>query len=382
MRLLGVLVFIVGSLSFIACSSSSSPSVVAPDALGPFAVGHSSFELEDAARDERPLLVDVWYPVDAEDAQDGPLTEYLLLDPIGLPSEVAVDDLPVSARPGQTLLVFSHGYRGIHIQSFGLMEDLASHGFIVVSAEHTGNAQASPDDTFDDAAANRVPDVSFLIDSMIARNRDPADPFYGRIDEDAVGVLGHSFGAMTAIGAASNWAGAGPDPRVAAIAPISAVIDGDLQSDEREGPNAGFTAEQLARITVPVLLLGGTEDVNVPIGNNELAFERMINAPRVYKVDIIGATHNHFAAICPIANALIDFGISPNAWPAIGAGDLVEPYETTCGPEVLSAEEGFRLQSLFVVAFFKAEMLDDSRYETYLSPNFANSEPLVAISLR
>jgi predicted dienelactone hydrolase len=382
MRLLGVLVFIVGSLSFIACSGSSSPSLVAPDALGPFAVGHSSFELEDAARDDRPLLVDVWYPVDAADAQDGPMTEYLLLDPIGLPSRVAVDDLPVSARSGQTLLIFSHGYQGIHIQSTGLMEDLASHGFIVASAEHTGNAQASPDDSFDEAAANRVPDVSFLIDSMIARNQDPADPFYGRIDEDAVGVVGHSFGAMTAIGAASSWAGSGPDPRVAAIAPISAVIDGDLQSDEREGPNAGFTAEQLARIAVPVLLLGGTEDINVPIGNNALAFEQMVNAPRVYKVDIIGATHNHFAAICPIANALIDFGLSPDVWPAIGAGDLVEPYETTCGPEVFPAEEGFRLQSLFVVAFFKSQMLDDSRYESYLSPNFANTEPSVAITLR
>ena len=382
MRLLGIPVFIVALLSFTACSGSSSPSVVAPDSLGPFAVGHASFDLVDAARDDRPLLVDVWYPVDPEDAQDGPLTEYLLLDPIGLPSTVAVDDLPVSARSGQTLLVFSHGYQGIHIQSFGLMEDLASHGFIVVSAEHTGNAQASPDDSFDEAAANRVPDVSFLIDSMIERNQDPADPFYGRLDEDAVGVVGHSFGGMTAIGTASSWAGSGPDRRVAAIAPISAVIDGDLQSDEREGPNAGFTEEQLASITVPVLLLGGTEDVNVPIGNNAIAFDQMVNAPKVYKVDIIGATHNHFAAICPIANALIDFGVSPDVWPAIGAGDLVEPYETTCGPDVLPAEEGFRLQSLFVVAFFKAELLDDSGYERYLSPNFANSEPLVAIAAR
>ena len=144
----------------IACGdSSSSPAGGSRDVTGAFAVGHASFNVVDPARDDRPLLVDAWYPVDPADSQESPLTEYPLADPLTLTSEVAVDDLPVSARPGQTLLVFSHGYQSIHIQSFGLMEVLASHGFIVISPEHTGNAQASPDDTFDEAAANRVPDV-------------------------------------------------------------------------------------------------------------------------------------------------------------------------------------------------------------------------------
>ena len=82
-------------------------------------------------------------------------------------------------------------------------------------------------------------DVSFLIDMMFARNRDPEDPFYGRINVESVGVVGHSFGGMTAIGMASGWAGANPDPRVRAIVPISAVIDGEMQSDERPAPMRG-----------------------------------------------------------------------------------------------------------------------------------------------
>ncbi len=367
----------------IACGdASSSPATRSPDATGRFGVGHASFTVVDPARDNRPLLVDAWYPVDAEDAQDSPLTEYPLADPLTLTSEVAVDDLPASTRHGQTLLVFSHGYQSIHIQSFGLMEALASHGFIVISPEHTGNAQASPDDTFDEAAANRVPDVSFLIDMMIARNRDPADPFYGRIDEERVGVVGHSFGAMTAIGMASGWARAEPDPRVTAIAPISAVIDGEMQSDERPSPNAGFTEDQLASITVPVMLIGGTEDINVPIGNNALAFGQMINAPRVYKVDVIGATHNHFAAICPIANTLIEFGLGPELWPDLGAEALIEPYETTCGPDVLPIEEATRLQNLYVVSFFKSHMLNDIDYAQYLTTDFAETEPKITISVK
>jgi predicted dienelactone hydrolase len=373
----------------IACSGSTSTEntapVDAPDALGPRAVGHSSFTAVDAARADRSLLLDVWYPVDDEDAADAPLAEYLLLDPLGLPSEVAVEDLPVSSRPEQTLLVFSHGYGGISIQSFGLMEALASHGFIVLSPEHTGNAQSSPPestDSFDEAAANRVPDVSFLIDTMFSRNQDPQDAFYQRIDESAVGVVGHSFGGMTAVGMAAGWAGAPADPRVMAIAPISAVIDGELQSDDRPSPNAGFTREQLESITVPVMLMGGTEDINVPIGNNAIAFEQMVNASPVYKVDIIGANHNHFAAICAIADWLIGVGFGPEIWPTLGAEALIEPYETTCGPDVLAIEEANRLQNLFVVSFFKSQLRNESGYDPFLTPAFAETEPGITFTVK
>ncbi|MEM9728652.1 MAG: hypothetical protein AAF997_08710, partial [Myxococcota bacterium] len=340
----------------------------------------------DDDRGERQLLVDVWYPVDAEDAEalaDAPRTAYPLLDPIAaLDSEVAVDDAPVSARLGQTLLVFSHGYGGISKQSIGLMEALASHGFIVASPEHTGNSQFSSEDSFDEAAANRVPDVSFVIDTMLSRSADPDDPFFGRIDRAQVGVIGNSFGAMTAIGSAAGWAGASPDPRVAAIVPISAVIDGDLQSDERSGPNAGFTPEQLASIEVPVMLIGGTEDINVPIGNNGLAFDQLVNAERVYKVDIIGATHTHFANVCDIANLLIDIGFEPDQWGLLGAEELREPYETTCAPDVFPITEATRLQNLYSVAFFRRYLLEETGYDRYLDAAFADTEPAITLSVR
>lgn len=262
------------------------------------------------------------------------------------------------------------------------MEALASHGFIVAAPEHTGNSQSSMTDSFDQAAANRVPDVSFLIDTMIARNRDPEDPFYGRLDERQFGVVGHSFGGMTAIGMAAGWAGAGPDPRVAAIVPISAVIDAELQETPRTGPNAGFTAEQLASITVPVMLIGGTKDESVPIENNEIAFEQMTRAPRVYKVDVIGATHTHFANICAIADLLIGIGLGPEAWPAVGAGDLVEPYRVTCGPDAMPVEEAHRLENLYTIAFFRRHLLGERGYDHYLTPEYAESEPAVHFAVR
>ena len=215
----------------------------------------------------------MWYPVDAPDRQDSPLTTYALAPGIGLDSTIAVDDLPVSARTSQNLLIYSHGLGGISTASVRLMETLASHGFIIISPEHTGNSQDSNTQSFDEAARSRVPDVSFLIDTMLQRSQVEGDMFHRRIDADNIGVIGHSFGGMTALGMAAGWAGASPDKRVKAIVPISAVIRAELQKDDRSGePNAGFSKQQLEQITVPTLLIGGTQDIDVFIENNTIAF--------------------------------------------------------------------------------------------------------------
>lgn len=350
-----------------------------PNTVGPFAVGHIQFTEVDAARGDRPILVDAWYPADEADAEDRPLARYPLAGPIALESVIAKDDPKVRSDAAWPLLIYSHGYQGINLAATDLMEALASHGFVVLAPEHTGNAQASPTDSFDEAAANRVPDVSFLIDQMLARSQDAGDRFHERIDESRIGVLGHSFGGMTAIGMAAGWAGAPADPRVRAIAPMSAVIDGKLQSDEREGPNAGFTEAQLNSITVPVMLMGGTEDINVPIENNAIAYAQIVNAPRVLEVDIIGATHNHFAAICKIGDLLIESGFDQDAWPLLGAEDLVEPYETTCGPDVFPIEEASRLINLYSIAFFRRYLLDEAGYDQYFADPFVDTEPAIEV---
>ncbi len=44
----------------------------APDAPGPRAVGHTTFEILDADRDDRPLPIEAWYPTDPEDAVGEP----------------------------------------------------------------------------------------------------------------------------------------------------------------------------------------------------------------------------------------------------------------------------------------------------------------------
>jgi len=353
-----------------------------PDQFGSFDVGYLKFTALDASRADRPLPVEVWYPVDPADARDLPKVTYPLAPMVGLDSEIAVEGAPVSTRGKPALAVFSHGYGGISNQSLGLMETLASHGFVVASPEHTGNAQGSMTDSFDEAAANRVPDVSFVIDTMIARNRDRQDLFYQRLDESRIGVVGHSFGGMTAIGMAAGWAGAEADPRVKAVVPISAVIDASLQSDTRDSPNAGFDSKQLAGVVVPVMLMGGTADTNVLIENNDIAYEHLVNAPAVYEVGIIGAVHTHFTSVCLMGDRLIELGIGEDSWPGIGAEDLVEPYEATCTIDAFPIDEATRLLNLYVVSFFKKFLLEQIDYQQYLTRSAAKREPAIEFRAR
>jgi len=356
--------------------------VDSPAATGPFAVGHTRLTVVDDGRAGRTLAVEVWYPIEPGREVGLERTNYDLAMGIGLDSEVAFEDAPVSIRSAQPVLIFSHGYRGISLQSIDFVEFLASHGFIVASPEHTGNAQFSDGDDFDTAAANRVPDVRAVFDDLVDRSRDPASPFHRRIDQSRYGVVGHSFGGMTAIGAAAGWAGASADPRVRAIVPISAVIDRELQRDERSGPNAGFTAAQLASIRVPVLLIGGSEDVDVFPENNRIAFDQLINAPAAYRLEIVGANHNHFASVCTFGELLIGLGLTPDRWPAVGAQDLIAPFNSTCTGDVLPVDEVVRLQNFYATAFFKRHLLGEIAYDRYLSREQAEAEPSVDLATR
>lgn len=356
---------VVVTLWTVSCGDDGAQGTVeAPDELGSYSVGHSVFTVVDSERDNRELRVDVWYPVDPEDATEGPLSEYTLQGPFTLSSEVAVDDLPVSTAEQLALLVFSHGFGGINTQSTQLMEALASHGFIVASPEHTGNTAVDSSDEM--PAEKRVPDVSVVIDRMFTRASTLGDAFEGRIDESKVGVLGHSFGGSTALGMVAGFAGAEPDPRVKAIGVIAGGV----------GPDS-FGEDALATVTAPTILLVGTLDTNA-VTNHDYAFDHMPNAEALFKVEITGANHTHFANVCAIGDFLLDLGLSQEQWPSIGAEALIQPYNDTCTEDVYPISEAHRLENLYMVAHFKRYLLGQRGYDRFLSSEYADdNEPSV-----
>ena len=132
-----------------------------PAPTGPYPVATTSWRLTDRSRPEtfaapgvfRPIEVLAWYP--AAKRGDAVVAPYLRE---GLPevrafahlfgADTAFDavkdtrthadlDGPPAASPRKfPLLVFSHGYTGIPSSYTALMEDLASHGYAVLSVIH------------------------------------------------------------------------------------------------------------------------------------------------------------------------------------------------------------------------------------------------------
>ena len=166
--------------------------------------------------------MDVWYPVDPEDASGDPslyqVTFQLSIIPeiwviplvFTAPSERALQDPLISQDGAFPLIVFSHGSGGLRYQSFFLTEVLASHGFVVAAAGHVGNTLldelAGTDEGLSSSMMVARPlDVSFLITHMLERNDAPGDFFSGSIDGERIGVCGHSFGGFTSFAMAAGF---------------------------------------------------------------------------------------------------------------------------------------------------------------------------------
>jgi predicted dienelactone hydrolase len=374
--LLALLAVLLPTLAAAAPGGRALGPLPAPDALGPFAVGHTSFDATDASRSGRTLPIDVWYPVDPDDAV-GPATAYPVLPAgfLGLPgvdlvSEVAVEGAPASAAGPFPLVVFSHGSGGVRFQSAFLAEQLASHGFVVAAPDHVGNtafdAFLGTADPFPVVALDRPADVSFVIDVVLARSADPGDLLAGRVDPDRIGVAGHSFGAFTTLAVASGYANAlgavPPDPRVDVLVPIS--------------PAAGLLSDDdLARVDLPTLVLGGTADVTTPIVPNSVrAFTLPTARPR-YRVDVLEAGHASFTDVCGFRDAILASSLPPPLVALLIAG-IQDSIDEGCAPELIPVEEAHRLTNLYVVAFLSRHLEGDPRFARFLTPGRVASRML------
>jgi predicted dienelactone hydrolase len=251
-----------------------------PEPSGPFEVGTVSLHLIDEDRAEiygsepgnpRELMVQLWYPANpSADAEPGPWTDDLeqigpanaerlgfpsfVLDHLALANTHSYPDAPLSrAKDRYPVVVYSHGWTGFRTVNVDQSEALASHGYVVVSVDHTYGSIMTvfPDDravgvdwsalpeeedvgqeAYQAAAKTLVEvfaaDLAFVLDSLETIDEDD-ERFAGRLDLDRVGMFGHSTGGGAVVTVCHIdercVAGAGLDAWVEPV-PLNVISDG------------------------------------------------------------------------------------------------------------------------------------------------------------
>lgn len=339
----------------------------------PWHVGMRKFDLVDSSRPtgangdfpgapERTLHARAWYPVDA----------------VG-------GSIPARAFP---LIVYSHGFFSTSAEPAYLARFLASHGYVVVAADFPLTTMKAPGgaNVFD--VVNQPGDVSFLIDTLLAWNDDPANAFHQRIDAARIGIAGTSLGGMTTELAAYH-----PrlrDPRVQAAVSIA-------------GPLELFGRAFFANSTLPFMMVAGDIDAMVPYaGNARPVLERVNNA---WLVSLAGASHTAFADQGAMFRWLANpdsvgcyfvRGKTPEAgddtsfYDRLGTveeGVLRTMENQLCRmdplPDAMSPLLQQRITMLAVLSFFEAafnpDATEQARYRDYLQGGLARDFPAVSV---
>jgi hypothetical protein len=255
------------------------PPIALPKPTGPFTVGTTSFSVVDDARgdsladkpESRQVRVNAWYPaVNSASGERAPylregLAEVRTFATLLRQSETALDylaetrthaivDAPPRTGDPLPVLLFSHGYTAIGSSYTALLEDLASHGYAVLSVVHPyevtaatladgrvvtmldGQKQmrkgirdvlgewAKEDETMAAVVAAKgedealrvmrgyleslplttamlkrwVEDTVLVTDRLVALPAGPAGRLASRLDMKAIGAFGHSMGGVTA----------------------------------------------------------------------------------------------------------------------------------------------------------------------------------------
>lgn len=309
---------------------------------GEFGVGVATVRVNEGS--ERPLTVDVWFPL--AEATAGELQQYTLLPGVFYESPTAIAAELTSIADGQfPLVVYSHGSGGQRWIHSDYTEFIASHGYVVVAPDHTGNTLverfSGSEIDGQQVAFDRPTDVTEVLDAAI--NDDPDelldDGLAGHLTDDVI-VTGHSFGGFTSYATVSGvTTTAGeylPDERVDAIITLAPAAGPELLTDEL-----------LTAVDVPHLVMVGDSDDVTPIDPNvERPWALVTGAPS-YRVELVAAEHQSFTDLCAYQEALPLLDTVPEL-----VIEAIDSFAATdCVPTAMNFERVREITNSFAVRF-------------------------------
>ena len=312
---------------------------------GPAPVGVRTLELADPSRKDaagtgpRTFTVEIYYPSTREAVAGVPrdVVEVFGVELFPTPTYRDV----VRAAGSFPLVVYSHGSGGIRFENLALAAHLASHGYVVVAADHPGDTLLDSGDDTDAILTNRPRDVSFLIDRFLAINADAGSFLSGGIDPERIGVTGWSFGGYTALALAAGDFSLGTftDRRVKAILPL----DGSVWIFAPDVPMLYST------IAVPTLLLGASLSPEIAPGLQQMFDGLSPAAGPIGYANFLRAAHSSFADNCEVP-------------------EVLRGRPAACEPEFLPWRHVRHVENYLALNFFDATLRGEADAAARLDP--------------
>ncbi len=249
----------LGAIITLFCMHKERHVIQLPALTGPFAVGTTKYHLIDKSRKEnasknpedyRELMVHIWYPIDKNIegepypylSQEMPYVKHFISEQSHTPLEKlgfldvvktrSIYNASVSSSNTRwPVVIFSPGVGTGVVRSYtSVLEDLASHGYIVVGIDHpydnlvtffpdgriirpedakpvTQKPVDNPNEMLEirskglsDMMDRWVQDTKFVLDKLEKMNiNDPNHLLTSKLDLSHIGIFGHSFGGATAV---------------------------------------------------------------------------------------------------------------------------------------------------------------------------------------
>jgi predicted dienelactone hydrolase len=337
------------------------PLAASVEAPGPYGIGFREGEIVYDVLPEgapRTLRTAIWYPT-LETPGDEPTLYY----PGSLKREEVITQAEPAPHECWPVLVFSHGYAGFAENSYFLTEHFASHGWLVIAMDHTGNTVEDLGAPVESSMyAYRPQDVSAAIDLLSAL--PVGDPLRAKGDTSRVVVSGHSYGGYTTL--VSSGATFDMEALVASCedgtghGAFCTNLGEDLQAIYTAGlgdprvvagipmaPGAAKVIQDgVGDIAIPILqFTGGLDGQTTNDGSGDPLWQAL-EGPDHIRVNIETAGHQSFTIVC--------------TWfPTFGAGD-------GCGEGFIDSLEVHRIVNTYALAFARKHVLGDESVEDYL----------------